>query len=188
MAGYICPGYGRIYLALPNAGANYVPGTWYKLPHTVTWELQSNIEDPTEIRTSDTAGSKVAVGVGATTWTLAVSSALCEEDWLYSYILQAQALDWPTNPSAGVDAWFCLMWQNNQDDAPSASITWDGTTHVINSHTENSVYCRGTVNPTGFGFDNDSTDPAISEWTANITWGPSYPGVATPGQHDLGAN
>lgn len=183
MAGtFLCPGYAKIWCALPNVGAHPnsgTPGTWRALPHTITWALEPNVEDPTEIRTSDTGGLKIAVGSGATSYKLNVTSALTEEDWLYAYILEADGDgdtngEWATSLIAnGADLWLYLAW--NSGDTASATFTSSSNGIAISSHIDNGIYLFGTVEPGGYGMDNDSTDPVKAEWSVNVTLGPYLP-------------
>ena len=172
---FICPGHAAIFVADPDDGNDIVSTDWFKLPHTVTWELAPDIEDPTEIRTSDTAGNKVAVGAGATSYTLNVTSALAEEDWLYLYILDDDATWGRTQLGSGADLWFFLAW--DEDDTPGTTIVYNEGTSSYDypTNNDNGIYLRGQVQPGGYGLDNDSTDPAQAEWTANVTWGPHLP-------------
>jgi len=167
---FVCPGHAAVWVAIPDDQNDYVPETWYKLPHTVSWGLVPDIEEATEIRTSDTAGKKVAPCGGATSWSLDVTSALCEDDWLYGYILGE---DDRTDPANGADLWMFLAFE--EGDTPGESITWDGSTHHVSLNEDNGIYLRANVNPPGFGFDNDSSDPVTAEWSADITWGPEFP-------------
>lgn len=172
---WVCPGYAKIWISLPSSN---VPTTWYPLPHTVTWRIEPNVEDPTEIRTSDTDGLKVPVGAGATSFKLNVTSALAEEDWLYSYILKNDATWGPSLPADGADLWMWLAWDTDVDSPTDAgtTIVVDGSSYTISrGANDHGIYMRATVEAAGYGLDNDSTDPAKAEWTANITWGPALP-------------
>lgn len=176
---WVCPGYAKIWVAVPGAPAadpnNEVPGTFYALPHTITWNIEPNTEDPTEIRTSDTGGLKIAVGAGATSYKLNVTSALSVYDWLYAYILASDGTWAKTLPAQGADLWFFLAW--DVDDTPESTITSDSGGWIVTraADADHGIYCRGLVEPAGYGIDNDSTDPAKAEWSANITAGPYLP-------------
>lgn len=174
---FICPGHARIYVSRPD-GTTELPTTWLLLPHTVQVGVTPDVEEPTEIRTSDTGGKKVPACGGATSYALEVTSALCDHDWLYAYLLDSysatpSAGD-PIDPSKGADLWFCVQWSETPD-TPDA--TWVNTNGVItcNAQGDNAIYSRGQVQPPGFGFDNDSSDPVTAEWSAELTWGPKFP-------------
>ena len=157
------------------------------MPHTIQVGITPDVEEPTEVRTSDTGGKKVPACGGATSYAVEVTSALCDEDWLYAYILDSysdtpSAGD-PIDPSRGADLWFCVQWSATAD-TPDATFTNLAGVISCDAEGDNAIYCRGQVQPPGFGFDNDSSDPVTAEWSAEITWGPKFP-VTTTGT-DLG--
>jgi len=172
---FLCPGKATIWISTVDVDgdpaltgtANPTTTSWLHVPHTVSWEFTADVEDPTEIRTSQTNNKKVKPCGGATSFELAVTSALCADDWLYAYILDSPY----TDPAEGADLWFYLCW----DGVPcviTAGATVTGA--VLNT---NGVWARGTVQAPGLSFDNDSSDPTIAEWTVKVTDGPYLPNV-----------
>lgn len=165
---FVCPGSAAIYVSPSNSSGNFTAASWTKLPHTVTWELTPDVEEPTEIRTSDTAGKKVKPCAGATTWSLEVSSALCVDDWLYYYILNSPYDD-PADPAY---LWMALTW----DSAVTKAVLDAGVAALpTGGSSVNTILCQGLVQPPGLGFDNDSSDPTQVEWSMEILTGPFFP-------------
>lgn len=178
---FVCPGSTKIWIA-SAAGVDGIPtGSWYALPHTISVQIEPSVEDPTEIRTSDTAGLKIAVGSGATSYALNVVSGLTEENWLYAFILDSDATWGRTLPANGATLWFALDW--NSSSVPDSSLTAasiatpdNGSTYTITrTEPDYAIYLKGTVEPGGYGMDNDSTDPVRAEWSVNISNGPYFP-------------
>lgn len=166
---FLCPGKASIYTSAVDGSGYPASGTgsWLMLPHTVSWEFTADVEEPTEIRTSNTDNKKVKPCQGATSFESSVNSALCDEDWLYAYILTDE-----TDPSEGGDLWFYLCWDNV---APTITASTHPSAAAVYANT--GVWVRGTVQAPGIEFDNDSSDPVVQEWTIKITNGPWLPGA-----------
>lgn len=146
---------------------------WTMLPHTISWDLQANVEEPTEVRTSNTGGNKIKTCGGATSWSVAVRSLLADDDWLYSYLLNAPH----RTPTDVATLWFYLAWNTSQPiHTAGAAISY--TAGLGNS---DGVIVKGFAEAPGFGFDNDSSDPQTTEWTIRVQAGPYFPRGATTG-------
>lgn len=174
MADFLVPGQARVFVSIPDG--NDDPQDWVALPHTVSWEFSADVEEATELRTSDTDNKKVAACGGATSYTLNITSALCNDDWLYAYILEDE-----TNPTSGMTLWFYLphIFVPGSDTVP-AEITNSSITAGDLTVTTGPLM-RGTVQAPGISFDNDASEPTVVEWSVKISEGPILPGATATG-------
>lgn len=164
MADLLLPGQSVLFASIPDGNGD--PTDWVRLPHTVKWELSADVEEPTEIRTSDTANRKVAACGGATSYSCAVTSALCDDDWLYAYIL-----DDPNDPTTGLTLWFYVTHVG----AVLPSGIENSAVSSLDMNDIRGPVFKGIVQAPGISFDNDASDPTTVEWTINVTAGPYIP-------------
>lgn len=135
--------------------------TWANLPHCISAELTANTETANKIRTSDTAGARVAPSCASLTeYELSARNALDVDDWLWCYLL-----DTPTNPQTGRSCWIRIR--------PFGSAVATGQ-----------IYLRVKINPGGYGFDNDATEAQVTEWSAEVLDAPVYPGCGADKEID----
>ena len=196
MAGYICPGSGASWML--NGTSQYagsdITGTdsalHAKLPGVISWELSTELEEATTIRTSDTGGVKVKPCADTLEFDLNISVALDTEDWIYAYILNDPGASKPLNAGDPRTCWLFLtwddqykvnldatflevdaqgqhMWMDQNNAAPSGVPAYDGS--------DNGVWVFGTFSAPGIGIDNDGTDVAQSDLTFSISENPLFP-------------
>lgn len=168
----ICPeGCGTVWV-----GTDADPIVWTRLVHVDSWTMTANRQEANKKRTSDTGGAAIKFCSDITDWTFEITNTLCIDDWLYADILTDQ-----TNPSAGVTGWFFFGWScanappplgTNADPADTDPDLFAAGTYVGSS---GGIYAYGTVNPPGFGIDNNGSDPATGDWTVSVVRGPYLP-------------
>lgn len=170
----LVPGRARCFVSLPDQNGD--PTDWVALPHTVKYEFAADVEEATELRTSDTDNRKVAACGGATSYTMTISSALCNSDWLYAYLLEDE-----TDPTSGLNLWFYLphSFVPGTDTVP-AGITNDSVGPADLASTQGPLL-KGIVQAPGIAFDNDASDPTVVEWTVKVQQGPYLPAPASYG-------
>ena len=172
---FLVPGTSRIWVSVPDGSGD--PQTWSVLPHTVSWEITADVEDAPEIRTSDTDNKKVAACGGSTSFELNVTSALCDNDWLYYYLLTDI-----NDPTTGKTLWFYVphTWgysatsEGNHGYPPAGIIS--GPVEAADVVNMRGPAMRGVVNAPGISFDNDASEVTVVEWTVQIQAGPYLPG------------
>lgn len=171
MADLLVPGQSKVWVSKAHTSTND-PTTWAALPHTVSWSFSANVEEATEIRTSDTDNRKVPACGGATSYEATLTSALCDTDWLYAYILEDE-----TDPTTGPNLWFYCI---HEPESVPAAITNDSVDPADLGSLRGPVF-RGLVQAPGFEMDNDASDPTVVEWTVKIQEGPYLPKASGTG-------
>lgn len=162
---FLVPGTSKVWVSAPH-GTTGDPTTWIALPHTVTWEFTANVEEATELRTSDTNDQKIAACGGATSYEATMTSALCNADWLYAYILDDEEV-----ATSGSTLWFYCC--HNATAVPQG-ITSDSIAPADMAAIRGPLF-KGQVQAPGIEFDNDASEPTVVEWTVKIQEGPYLP-------------
>jgi len=190
---FICPGNGHVWMLNGDSqrvGTVSQSALQAKLPGVISWELTTELEEATTIRTSDTGGLKTKPCADTLEFDLSISVALDPEDWIYSYVLNDPGADKALNAGDPRTCWLFLTWNNkfasNLDDtylelsaggltmwmdysvaAPAATQVYDGS--------DDGIWVFGTFSAPGIGIDNDGTDVAQSDLTFSVSGNPLFP-------------
>ncbi len=183
--GMICPGNGHVWIfGHGSSGENFANhAEQAKLPHVVSWELTTETEEATSIRTSHTNGLKVKTCPDVNEFNVDLTVAIDPTDWVYAYILNDPEADKPLNPGDPRTCWMFLTWDQKFKDS-HGSIGLVATSELNGNQNFNmddyqgrddGIYVHGTFNPPGVGVDNDSSDVSTSDFSFNVDKGPYLP-------------
>ena len=183
--GMICPGNGHVWIFdHGTSGEGYADHTKQaKLPHVVSWELTTETEEATSIRTSHTNGLKVKTCPDVNEFNVDLTVAIDPTDWVYAYILNDPVQDKPLNPGNPRTCWLFLTWDQKFKDShgiigavPTSELNGDNDFEMDSYQgKDDGIYVHGTFNPPGVGVDNDSSDVSTSDFSFNVDKGPYLP-------------
>lgn len=189
---YLCPGNFSVWVNTTDVllGLGATDRTNYlKVPAVLSWSLEPSTDEPTTFRTADTSGSKVAPNCSlATEWELTVTTKLCIDNWLYTYVLAPAAAPNPQDSlsarwfsgSKTQPAWWYVSWDqdeitNENPDPPVIRLSGVSPFAASPKVTDQGIYFLGTPTPPAVSGDNDSDDTASGEFTVKISDGPWFP-------------